>query len=165
MDGKSVLGSVGWLVTSGQIHGKFPRLGVGDPRPSHQGSFSLFLLLLEFLSCFFSDFISIFVRALSFMEDLGLGYMVDYSLDSMERIFAIMGELALVGSTFLGMELEQHLRSMVPSPVDRRVFVLTDGTAQRVAMTDQIHPVTTGEQFSEGIEPMTSLAREDRAGV
>ena len=38
------------------------------------------------------------------MEYFGTKDMVDYSSDSLERVFSTMGELALVGNIFLGME-------------------------------------------------------------
>jgi hypothetical protein len=38
------------------------------------------------------------------MEDFGTKDMVDYSSDSLERVFSIMGELALVGNIFMGMK-------------------------------------------------------------
>lgn len=62
------------------------------------------------------------------MEDLGFGDMVNYSLDSLERVFSTIGELAPIGNVFLGMEMEQQLgTSMVPSSTDIRGLPVTDG--------------------------------------
>lgn len=51
---------------------------------------------------------------------------------------------------------------MVPSPVDRRGFILTDGI---VALTKHFHLVLAGAQALEGFEPTPSLAREDQSCV
>ena len=61
------------------------------------------------------------------MEDFGFGDMVDYSSDSLERVFSTMGELAPIGNVFLGMEMEQQLGTLVPSSADIRGLPLTDG--------------------------------------
>ena len=63
------------------------------------------------------------------MEDLGFGDLVDYSPDTMERIFTTMGELASVGSPLLGMELDQQMESMVPPHVGSGFVSMTDGSA------------------------------------
>lgn len=52
------------------------------------------------------------------MEDMGFGDLVDYSPDTLDGIFTTMGELAPVGCSYRGWELEQHLGSHVPPQVE-----------------------------------------------
>ena len=68
----------------------------GDPKPPVLGR-SFFLSQY----CFFYF---LYWGCLTVMEYFGTKDMVDYSSDSLERVFSTMGELALVGNIFLGME-------------------------------------------------------------
>ena len=63
------------------------------------------------------------------MEDLVFGDMVDYSSDSLERVFSTMGGLTPIGSVLWGMEMEQQFGFMVPSSLDIRGTYMTDGDA------------------------------------
>lgn len=136
-----------------------------DPQPSHRAC--LFPPFVDPFSFFWYFLIEVtnLRRFSTFMEDLGFGDLLDYSQDTMERIFATMGELAPVGSPFLGMDLEQHLDSMVPPPADKRFFSMTNGSALVLPITDHLHSSTVGEQIPVGFELESSSARENRLGV
>ena len=87
------------------------------------------------------------------MEDLGFGNLVDYSPDTMEGIFTTMGELAPVGSSFLGLELEQQLASMVPSQADNGFVPSTNGISSNLLLGDSFYPSTAGDQIPVEVVP------------
>ena len=92
------------------------------------------------------------------MEDLGFGDLVDYSPDTMERIFTTMGELAPVGSPLLGMELEHQLDSMVPPHSNSGFVSMTDGNVSGMPMVDRFYPTTAGSQIPVGFDPEASIS-------
>ena len=61
------------------------------------------------------------------MEDFGFGDMVDYSSDSLERVYSTMGELTLVGNIYLGMGMEHQLGVLVLSSSENRGLPPTVG--------------------------------------
>ena len=83
------------------------------------------------------------------MEDCVSKEMVDYSSDSPERVFYMMGELAPVGINFAGMEqhLGQQLEVLVPSSPDIRVPRSTGG--------EQFLPI--GTQNLSSTSPLPSV--------
>ena len=77
----------------------------------------------------------------------------------MEGIFTTMGELAPVGSSFLGMELELQLASMVPSQADSGFVPTTDGNSSNFLLGDIFYPSTAGGQIPVENVPETSTTR------
>ena len=83
------------------------------------------------------------------MEDCVFEEMVDYSSDSLERVFSTMGELAPIGINFAGMEqqLGQQVEVRVPSSPDNKVIQLTGG--------EQLFP--NGIQNMSSTSPLLSV--------
>lgn len=94
------------------------------------------------------------------MEDLGFGDLVDYSLDTMERIFTTMDELAPLRSPLLSMELEQQLDSMVPPHADSGFVSMIDGSASDMLLGHSFYPTIAGGQILVGFDPEASTSRE-----
>lgn len=81
------------------------------------------------------------------MEDCVSEEMVEYSFNSLERVFSTIGELAPVGNNCLGMEqhLGQQVEGLVPSHSDTRVLHPRGG--------DQLLPVGNQDPSFFGLLP------------
>ena len=101
----------------------------------------------------------VLVLGTSLMEDMAFWDLVDYSKDSLDGIFTTMGELAPVGNSFLGWELEQHLGSSVPPQVDNVSAHMPVGNPLNSFLKDGVGLSTSGDPIPVELAPKSSTIR------